>query len=55
MAAGHGGKVVEHQTPDREVLGSIATGGTVLCPCAKHINSPVLVNTKEVVAPSQHD
>ena len=24
--------VVEHQTPNREVLSSIPTGGTVLCP-----------------------
>ena len=23
---------VEHRTPNREVLGSISTGGTVLCP-----------------------
>ena len=26
-----GGVVVEHQTPNREVLGSIPTGGTMLC------------------------
>ena len=27
-----GGVAVEHLTPNREVLGSIPTGGTVLCP-----------------------
>ena len=27
-----GGVVVEHQTPIREVLGSISTGGTMMCP-----------------------
>ena len=27
-----GGVVVERQTPNREVLGSIPTSGTVLCP-----------------------
>ena len=26
------GVVVEHQTPNREALGSIPTSGTVLCP-----------------------
>ena len=35
----HGGLVVEHQIPNREVLGSIPTDGTVLCPCARHVNS----------------
>ena len=30
----------EHQTPIREVQGSIFTGGTMLCPSARHINSP---------------
>ena len=34
-----GGVEVEHQTPNREVLGSIPKGGTVLCSCARHINS----------------
>ena len=34
-----GGVVVEHQTPNQEVLDSIPTGGIVLCPCARHINS----------------
>ena len=28
----HSGVVVEHRTPNREVLGLIPTGGTVLCP-----------------------
>ena len=27
-----GGVVVEHQTPNREVLGLTPTGGTMLCP-----------------------
>ena len=27
-----GGVVVEHQTPNQEVLGSIPTGSTMLCP-----------------------
>ena len=36
----HGGIGVEHRTPNREVLGSIPTGGTMLCPSARHINSP---------------
>ena len=31
--------MVEHWTPNREVLGSIPTSGTVLCPRARHINS----------------
>ena len=35
----HGGVVVEHQTPNREVLGSIPTGVIMLCPWARHINS----------------
>ena len=34
---GCGCVLVEHQTPNREVLGSIPTGGTVLCPWARHI------------------
>ena len=28
----HGDVVIEHQTLNREVLGSISTGGTVFCP-----------------------
>ena len=32
-----GGVVVEHRTPNREVLSSILIGGTVLCPCARHM------------------
>ena len=31
--------MVERRTPNREVLGSIPTSGTVLCPSARHINS----------------
>ena len=27
-----GGVVVDHQTPNQEVLGSISTSGTMLCP-----------------------
>ena len=27
-----GGVVIEHQTPNQEVLGSIPTGSTMLCP-----------------------
>ena len=34
-----GGVVVECRTPNREVLSSIPTGVTVLCPWARHINS----------------
>ena len=34
-----GGLVVERQTPNREVLGSIPTRVTVLCTGARHINS----------------
>ena len=39
MCREQGGEVVEHQTLNREVLGSIPTDGTLLCPCAEHINS----------------
>ena len=35
-----GGIVVEHQSLNLEVLCSILTGATILCPCARHINSP---------------
>ena len=31
--------MLERRTPNREVLGSNPTSGTVLCPWAKHINS----------------
>ena len=34
-----GGIVVECQTPNREVLGSIPTSGTVVCPWARHNTS----------------
>ena len=34
-----GGVVVERQTPNREVLGSIPTAVSVLCPWARHIKS----------------
>ena len=34
-----GGIVVEHRTPNRKALGSITTGGTVMCPLARCINS----------------
>ena len=34
-----GGVVVERRTLNREILGSIPTGVTVLCPSARHINS----------------
>ena len=37
--------LMQHQTTDREVLGSIHTTGTVLCPSWHH--SIVLVNTQE--------
>ena len=36
----HGDIVVEHRSTNQEVLGLIPTGGTVLCPCARHIKSP---------------
>ena len=39
MCGEQGGKVVEHQTLNGEVLGSIPMGGTLLCPRAEHINS----------------
>ena len=32
--------MVEHRTPNLQVLGSVPTGGTVFCHGAKHINSP---------------
>ena len=32
--------ILEHRTPRREVMGSISTGGTVLCALARHINYP---------------
>ena len=32
--------MVEHQPLKLEVLCSIPTGATTLCPCARHINSP---------------
>ena len=38
---------MEHQTTDREVLGSIHTRGTVLCPICHH--TILLVNTQEAV------
>ena len=40
-----GGVVVERQTPNREVLGSIPTGVTMLCPGS----------TQEELVPSRHD
>ena len=33
--------MVEHLTSNPEILGSISTGGIVLCPGARHINCPV--------------
>ena len=33
-----GGVVIERLTPNREVLGSIPTGVTVLCPWARHFS-----------------
>ena len=36
--------MVEHL--NLEHLGSIPTGGTMLCPCARHINSPRVVVKK---------
>ena len=34
-----GGVVVEYRTQNREVMISLSTGSTVLCPSARHINS----------------
>ena len=42
--------------PNREVPGSIPTGGIVFCPWARQINSPrVLILTLEAVAPFRHE
>ena len=46
-----GSAVVEHRTPNREVLGSIPSDGTVLCPWARHILTRVLVKIQESIAP----
>ena len=32
--------VVEYRTPNRDILGSIPTGSSMLCPYVRHINSP---------------
>ena len=50
---GDGGVLVEHRTPNREVLGSSPTCNTVLCLRAGYIKSTA--NTKKEVAPSPHD
>ena len=50
VSRGRGGVKVDRRTPNREVLGSIPTGGTMLCPLPR-----VLVNTQEAVTPSRND
>ena len=50
-----GGSVVECQTPEREVGGSIPTAA-VLCPWARHFTPrKYWLITQEAVAPSRHD
>ena len=52
----HGGLVVEHRTPEREVGGSILTQVSVLCLLARFIYLPKSTgNTQGEVAPSRHD
>ena len=49
------GSVVECQTPEREVWGSIPTAA-VLCPWARHFTPRMnWLITQEAVAPSRHD
>ena len=53
---GRHGLVVERQTPEREVGGSILTQVAVLCPLARYIYLPKSAgNTQETVASSRHD
>ena len=50
-----GGSVVECQSPEREVGGSIPTAA-VLCPWARHFTPrKYWLITQEAVAPSRHD
>ena len=40
MYKGECGGMVEHHTPNRDVLGSISTVGNVLCPLARYFDFP---------------